>query len=134
MRKTMLVGMLMAAIGCGQNSEPIDRDQGELKAFGASYSAFQNAKGKPPETLAELIEFQTQTDAVGLPAVVGRMKVVWGTGLGSLYREGSPSETIFAYSSDANGFVPVLLADGNVKAMTLKDFDAAKKVTRLPKR
>jgi hypothetical protein len=130
MRKTMFVGavMVFAGLGCGANSEPVTRDQGELRDLAKVYAAYQNAMGKPPATLADLIEYQTKSGGVGLPAGLGRMQVPWGAPFGSLYREGVASETVFAYSSMYNGVVPVLMADGTVKTMSQADLDAAKKV------
>jgi hypothetical protein len=132
MRKTMLVGavMVFATLGCGGgNSEPVTRDQGELRDLAKVYGAYQNATGKPPATLADLIDFQTKSGTVGLPAGLGRMKVPWGTPLGS--RDRDAADTVFAYSSIYNGVIPVLMADGTVKTMSQADLAAAKKVAGL---
>ena len=130
MRRTMFVGVAaaFAVLGCIKDSEPIDRDRGELQDFARAYSEYQNAYGKPPESVAELVTQRANAGLTGLPAGIGRMKVPWGAGFGSLYREPDAANTVFASATPLNGVVPVLMADGTVKTMSQADFDKALKV------
>jgi len=131
MRRAILVGavMVLASIGCGGgHSEEVTRDLGDLKDLGRAYSAYQNATGKPPATLADLIDYQTKSGGVGLPGGIARMKVPWGAPFGSMYRDGEAAKTVFVSSSASNGVVPVLMADGSVTTVNQAELDSAKKV------
>jgi len=121
--------MVLTSLGCGAgHSEAVTRDMGQLKDLARAYAAYQDAAGKPPATLADLIDYQTKSGRVGLPGGIGRMTVPWGAPFGSMYREGDADRTVFAHSSDSNGVIPVLMADGSVTTLSQAELDGAKKV------
>lgn len=130
MRMSILAVLMgLASAGCGVQSEPVTRDSGHLKDLARMYLAYQDSRGKPPATLADLIDFQTKSGAPGLPAGVARMDVPWGAGLGRMYRGENAAKTVFAQSSASGGIVPVLMADGTVTTIDEADLAGAKRVT-----
>src|SRR5262245_57834860 len=137
------VGSLALAIlvsGCGaERVEPatpapagLSPGAGEegLKTLATAYLDFQQAKGRPPKTFAELGGHSLDISRP-LPPSVQSLTVVWGAGMGPLCRDAKPDEVIVANARLAGDSIPVLTADGVTRTMTIKEFEGAKKATPL---
>lgn len=110
-------------VGCGKVKEARDRNEttDDLKELGLAYLQFQDTNGKPPRSFDELSKLVT------LPARARNVTVIWGAGMGSLCRDGAASDIVVGYGPVTGGSVPVLFADGTVRALQQSALDTAPK-------
>jgi hypothetical protein len=140
----------MVLVGCGKTSAPTTAGntpnvtQGvgkmlpavgrefvleDLRQLGIYYQSHLIAAGQGPAKLEDWQELKKDLPNLYQALEDGRYVMIWNTS-SALMAEG-PSRTILAYEKDAptKGGV-VLLGDGSVKNMTLKEFQSAPRAKR----
>jgi hypothetical protein len=98
----------------------------QLKMIGLAYLNYADAKGQPPSRIEDLAPFYENDAAVTAAVKDGTFVVFWNSDYRKMTK--GTSNTILAYHKDAKdkgGLV--LLADGSVKTMSPKEFNAAPK-------
>jgi hypothetical protein len=133
---TAFLLVVAVLLGCGgiQKAAQKARTHNQLLQIGLAYQNYQDQnKGKSPSGVAELQPFGLTPDAT-TALQSGQLVVIWDADVDAMRKGQGQSGYVLGYESSAPaGGGAVLLADGDVRQMTVAEFNALPKApTKAP--